>query len=469
MDARLQRAFFAIPVAFFMLLSQMTATAGPQSGETPGYSNPDGKNAGSKIEFNWQKLNKLFDGMRETDIYSDSSARIIRTPFGEIYRDGDGNTRTSTSSNLFADIQALAIDPSTPQTIYAGTPRGILKSVNGGATWAPISSDAPNTDIRSLAIDPSAPQTIYAGLRGGGMLKSTDGGVTWVKISTSSSIQPVGTDKPSPTTNPSASQTKKMGATVGVVNSNPDIGNANRGESGVPSKEERKDQDKKWLARDAGPLLEGNSSGESGAELLNILRYYAAKNNVSITSRNSLPDKPQGILTKVTARIETNCSLEELVRLLVDMNSSTKFLKVEELMINAFRMQAQTRYEIRPGLTIAGYARSIIGAEPAKSATGVKTEDPETKNQSIEDILHRKDRNIEILNELANVISEKAYLNTYVNRDGTIQLVGISTSSYELIPKLSKSPLFKDVVPKAPFREFAPGKDQFNIEVKLKE
>src|SRR5438105_1975446 len=33
------------------------------------------------------------------------------------------------------DVRALAIDPQTPTTLYAGTLNGVFKSTDGGASW----------------------------------------------------------------------------------------------------------------------------------------------------------------------------------------------------------------------------------------------------------------------------------------------------------------------------------------------
>ena len=78
-------------------------------------------------------------------------------------------------------ITVLAIDPSAPSTIYAGTGmRGIFKSMDGGATWAPADNGLTFSGIGALAIDPSAPSNIYAGTYGGGVFRSSDGGLTWV-------------------------------------------------------------------------------------------------------------------------------------------------------------------------------------------------------------------------------------------------------------------------------------------------
>src|SRR5262249_33257388 len=116
-------------------------------------------------------------------------------------------------------IGALAIDPSNPSVIYAGTGegnfsadcyygQGLFKSINGGATWrqisGPISTLTPRVPafqgnaILDIAIDPRNTQTLYLCTRnasaasaqnGGsvtgysagqrGVWKSTDGGETW--------------------------------------------------------------------------------------------------------------------------------------------------------------------------------------------------------------------------------------------------------------------------------------------------
>jgi hypothetical protein len=75
-------------------------------------------------------------------------------------------------------IFALAIDPSTSTTLYAGTSgRGVLKSTDGGGNWTAVNAGLTNSYVEALAIDPSTPTTLYAGTRGG-VFKSTDGGVT---------------------------------------------------------------------------------------------------------------------------------------------------------------------------------------------------------------------------------------------------------------------------------------------------
>ena len=71
------------------------------------------------------------------------------------------------------DVTSLVLDSANPSTLYAGTTdRGVLKSVNGGATWSP--TGLTGTPIASLAIDPLVPTTLYA-VTPVGVLRSVDG------------------------------------------------------------------------------------------------------------------------------------------------------------------------------------------------------------------------------------------------------------------------------------------------------
>jgi photosystem II stability/assembly factor-like uncharacterized protein len=77
-------------------------------------------------------------------------------------------------------ISALAADPTTPGTIWAGgTGGGVYKSTDAGQSWTPFHNGIPNIAVRALAIDPTNPTTIYAGTSGSGVYKTTNGGMSW--------------------------------------------------------------------------------------------------------------------------------------------------------------------------------------------------------------------------------------------------------------------------------------------------
>jgi photosystem II stability/assembly factor-like uncharacterized protein len=99
-----------------------------------------------------------------------------------------GQMWTSSSSGLlqaFANyVYALAMDPSNPNVLYAGSGDGIYKSTNAATTWT-LTTGTPNFSsggFRSLAIDPQNPSIVYGGTGIGGVLKTVNGGASWTTI-----------------------------------------------------------------------------------------------------------------------------------------------------------------------------------------------------------------------------------------------------------------------------------------------
>jgi photosystem II stability/assembly factor-like uncharacterized protein len=81
-------------------------------------------------------------------------------------------------------IIAIAIAPSQPEIIYAGTwGSGIFKSTDGGNTWVWKSHGLGTPYINSMAVDPADPQTVYAGTYRGKVYKTVDGADHWFQSS----------------------------------------------------------------------------------------------------------------------------------------------------------------------------------------------------------------------------------------------------------------------------------------------
>src|ERR1700686_1538203 len=72
-------------------------------------------------------------------------------------------------------IQALAIDPQNPGTVYASTQLNVYRSTDGAVSWAKTGFTG---HANNLVIDPRNSDTIYAPTPTG-VSKSTDGGATW--------------------------------------------------------------------------------------------------------------------------------------------------------------------------------------------------------------------------------------------------------------------------------------------------
>jgi len=122
---------------------------------------------------------------------------------GGIYKnldDGGWNLINTGLDNTY--VCALAINPSTPATLYAGTSDGVFKSINGGENWSPAKTGMNDTLVNALAIDPATPSTLYAGTKDG-VFKSTNGGGNWNVYNTGLSclnISAITIDPVTPTT-----------------------------------------------------------------------------------------------------------------------------------------------------------------------------------------------------------------------------------------------------------------------------
>ena len=86
-------------------------------------------------------------------------------------------------SNGVGTVLSLAIDPSTPATLYAVVSNRAFKSTDGGETWKEINDGLSDTSFRALVVDPRTPTTLYA-VTGKGLFKSTEGGASWVAVNT---------------------------------------------------------------------------------------------------------------------------------------------------------------------------------------------------------------------------------------------------------------------------------------------
>ncbi len=99
---------------------------------------------------------------------------------------GDGpNSWTQLLSSVVVFNECIAINPTNPQIIYAGTNgTGVYKTTDGGTTWNQVNTNLTDLAVQVLSISNSNPSILYAGGITGGMFKTTDAGATWAQINT---------------------------------------------------------------------------------------------------------------------------------------------------------------------------------------------------------------------------------------------------------------------------------------------
>ena len=143
------------------------------------------------------------DPQDPTTMYADGLQTCEDGPPHYIFKSTDaGSNWSKAMSGLpFVNVNALVIDPTNRNTIYAGGGLGVFKSIDAAASWNAANTGMPAADISALAVDPRTSSTVFAGGLGG-VFKSTDGGASWnaVNIPERHSITTLAIDPLSPST-----------------------------------------------------------------------------------------------------------------------------------------------------------------------------------------------------------------------------------------------------------------------------
>ncbi len=108
---------------------------------------------------------------------------MAATPLG-FFRSVDGGDTWAQISSGLGDVQVhtVAFVPSDDRVLFAATPQGLFRSGDQGVTWGRATGGIPWADITGLAIHPDG-RTIYASdFARGGVFRSIDAGGTWERM-----------------------------------------------------------------------------------------------------------------------------------------------------------------------------------------------------------------------------------------------------------------------------------------------
>jgi photosystem II stability/assembly factor-like uncharacterized protein len=114
-----------------------------------------------------------FAPSRPKRVYAGAMDEVLRSDDGGVtwahfpFNDGLTGGRTV----------AIAVHPTDPNMVFAAGSHGVTRSRDGGRTWTHAVGDA-----TAIAIDPARPQRVLAASWSGGVWRSLDGGGTWALI-----------------------------------------------------------------------------------------------------------------------------------------------------------------------------------------------------------------------------------------------------------------------------------------------
>jgi len=132
----------------------------------------------------WASLKDLKGkSIRSLAIAPSSPKMIVAGTLDGVYRSDDGGKKFARiSPDNIHNVQSVAVDPKDANVIYAGTWRLAYKTMNGGESWQKLARGMDeDSDVFSIAIDPKTPSTIYASACTG-VYKSSNGGQLFRKV-----------------------------------------------------------------------------------------------------------------------------------------------------------------------------------------------------------------------------------------------------------------------------------------------
>jgi photosystem II stability/assembly factor-like uncharacterized protein len=120
----------------------------------------------------------LYAAKLDDPVYGGGVLGVLRST------DGGAHWESSQEFSLTCGLGEMAAAPSHPAVLYLGGCRnereaGVVRSRDGGATFTDVSAGLPASEVQALAVAPGAPDTVWAGTAADGVWKSTDGGASW--------------------------------------------------------------------------------------------------------------------------------------------------------------------------------------------------------------------------------------------------------------------------------------------------
>ena len=136
---------------------------------------------------------RVYLGTGEVYRYADAQGGVVNRPTRGSYglgilRSDDGGQTWAPSLDWSRDqgrgIQRIKVHPSSADLVWAATTEGVYKSTDGGATWANVH---PVVMAMDIVLRPSDPDWAIAAhgdqeSAGQGIYRTTDGGATWTQL-----------------------------------------------------------------------------------------------------------------------------------------------------------------------------------------------------------------------------------------------------------------------------------------------
>ena len=116
------------------------------------------------------------------DVAAEPGRAYAGTAYG-VWRSEDGGVTWAEANAGIPEMerytQDVEVDPTTPRRVLAATQGGVYASADGAGSWRRVGPAVPVYDVAQSA---ARPALWFAGTRGRGLLRSEDGGATWASV-----------------------------------------------------------------------------------------------------------------------------------------------------------------------------------------------------------------------------------------------------------------------------------------------
>ncbi len=102
---------------------------------------------------------------------------VFQSPDG-----GDSWNRVRSPFPLESRVGALVVHPSKSNVIFAGADSGVYRSDDRGMNWERLDPLIAGVQVFAMAVDPSNPEILFAGTTPPGVFRSGDGGRHWDRL-----------------------------------------------------------------------------------------------------------------------------------------------------------------------------------------------------------------------------------------------------------------------------------------------
>ena len=134
----------------------------------------------------WQTVSKSFGWFGAVTDPTDAATIYATTNDGIVKSVNGGRTWAAADKGLVSIlVSAVAVAPGSPATVYAGTSGGLVfESTNMGKTWRAANTGLGSASVTALAVDPKQPHMVFAGTSSGGLFESSNAGGRWSRLQT---------------------------------------------------------------------------------------------------------------------------------------------------------------------------------------------------------------------------------------------------------------------------------------------